>query len=238
MAGPARRRIGILGGMGPEATVQLMQRVIDRTAARDDEDHVPMFVDNNPQVPSRLKAIVEGTGADPGPVIAEMARRLETAGAEALAMPCNTAHHYAPQIEAAVSIPFLNMVELSADRLANDGARRVGLLASPAVKITGIFDRTFAARGIETLFPDDREALLRAIRAVKVSSRSAEAREILSRAAVALADEGADSLLVACSEFSIIADAIVSPLPVADTVDILADAIVAFSGADAAEPKN
>ena len=93
VAGLPKRRIGILGGMGPEATVLLMSRIIARTPAADDRDHVPLFVDNNTQVPSRIAALIEGTGEDPGPVLADMARRLEANGAEALAMPCNTAHH-------------------------------------------------------------------------------------------------------------------------------------------------
>ena len=96
------RRIGILGGMGPEATVALMQRVIALVPARDDADHVPLIVDQNPQVPSRIAYLIEGRGEDPGPVLIAMARRLETAGAEAIAMPCNTAHHWAGAIAGAV----------------------------------------------------------------------------------------------------------------------------------------
>lgn len=93
----APRRVRILGGMEPEATALLMSRIITATSARDDAIHVPLIVDQTPQGPSRIAALVEGTGRDPAPVLAAMARRLEGAGAEALAMPCNTAHHYAPR---------------------------------------------------------------------------------------------------------------------------------------------
>ncbi|ESR24888.1 Aspartate racemase [Lutibaculum baratangense AMV1] len=232
---PHRRRIGILGGMGPEATVLLMQRIIERTTVSDDQDHVPMIVDNNPQVPSRVKAIIEGTGEDPAPVLAAMARGLEAAGADALAMPCNTAHHYAATIAGAVRIPFLDMVELSAARAEGLGARRAGILGSPALKITGIFDRAFAARGLGTVYPENQDRLLDAIRRVKVSSRSREARHALAQAAEELGTRGADVLIVACSEFSIIADAIPSGPPAIDTVDVLADAAIAFSCGEAVE---
>src|ERR1700723_1217369 len=94
------RRVGILGGMGPEATVLLMRKVIAAVPAKDDRDHVSLIVDQNSQVPSRIKHLVESTGEDPGPVLAEMAKRLERSGAKALAMPCNTAHHYAADIAA------------------------------------------------------------------------------------------------------------------------------------------
>ncbi len=232
MSAPATiRRIGILGGMGPQATVLLMSRIIDRTPAKDDQDHLPMIVDNNPQVPSRVKAIIEGTGEYPAPMLVAMARRLEAFGADALVMPCNTAHHYAPAIAAAVAIPFLDVVELSADRVVANARPtcRVGILGSPAIAQTGLFDRALAARGSSTIYPVDQGPLLAAIRAIKVSSRSDVARRTLAASAKELEDRGAGILLVACSEFSIIADAISSDLPVVDTLDVLADAAVAFA---------
>ncbi|HCE72467.1 MAG TPA: aspartate racemase, partial [Ruegeria sp.] len=111
-----RRVVGILGGMGPEATILLQQRLLATVRAADDADHLPLLIDMNPQVPSRIAHLIQGTGTDPGPTLAQMARGLEQAGATALGMPCNTAHHYAPAIEAAVSIPLLNMVSLSVAR--------------------------------------------------------------------------------------------------------------------------
>ena len=103
------RTVGILGGIGPEATVLLMKRLLKAVEARDDADHIPLIVHQNPGVPSRIRRLIEGTGEDPGPVLAQMARDLQAAGAEALAMPCNTAHAYAPQIMAATPLPFLDM---------------------------------------------------------------------------------------------------------------------------------
>ncbi|HAC49643.1 MAG TPA: aspartate racemase, partial [Sulfitobacter sp.] len=96
----SRPVVGVLGGMGPEATILLQQRVLGTVNAQDDADHLPLLIDMNPQVPSRIAHLIEGTGEDPAPVLAAMAQRLERAGATALAMPCNTAHHYAPAIEA------------------------------------------------------------------------------------------------------------------------------------------
>ena len=108
------RRVGILGGMGPEATVLLMRKVLDAVKARDDADHIPLIVDQNPQVPSRIAFLIEKRGEDPAPVLAAMARQLQDAGAEALAMPCNTAHHFVPAICAATTVPFLDMVAAAA----------------------------------------------------------------------------------------------------------------------------
>ena len=234
------RRVGVLGGMGPEATVLLMSRVIAMTPAADDRDHVPLLVDNNTQVPSRIAALIEKTGEDPGPVLVEMARRLEAAGVEALAMPCNTAHHYAPLLGRAVSIPLLDMIQLSAARLADLGrptaaACRVGMLASPAVALAGVFDGAFAAQGLEAVYPANPDRLLACIRAIKATGGRDTAKSMLQAAADELRSGGAEVLLVACSELSLIAGEIAGDLPLVDTIDVLAAAVVAFSRGAAPE---
>jgi len=239
----APRRIGILGGMGPEATVLLMQRLIAGVPARDDADHIPLYVDMNPQVPSRIARLIEGRGRDPGPVLAEMARGLEESGAEALAMPCNTAHHYAPQIAAAVSIPLLNMVELSADaalRAAGRGAG-VGIIASPAVRLTGVFEPALKARGLRPVYPEEaaEAALFDAIRAIKRDGVGASERATLRRAVEVLTEADAAVALVACTELSLAADALGPDAPAIDTLDVLARAVICFAtnGSESGAPR-
>lgn len=223
--------------MGPEATILLQQKIVDAVPARDDADHIPLLVDMNPQVPSRIAHLIEGTGEDPGPVLAAMARRLEGAGAAALAMPCNTAHHYAPAIRAAATVPFLDMVALAGaeagDRLGPGG--RVGLLASPAVRMTGLYEAALEAQGIETLWPEDDAPMLAAIRAIKADGPGEAPARTVAAAADELAARGAGLLFVACTEFSLIADQLAAPVPVVDTLDILVREIVAF--AEAASPR-
>ena len=223
------RPVGILGGMGPEATILLMQKVLATVPARDDADHVPLIVHQNPQVPSRIKALIDGTGDDPGPVLARMARDLEAAGAAGLAMPCNTAHHYADVIRGATDLPFLNMLDLTADTLAQAGAQRVGMLASPATRLTGVFDTPFVARGLIPVTLDDDTPLLDIIRAVKSGQPPAGLSAPLARQAHALRDAGADHLLVACTELSLLTGALPEDVPWTDSLDCLARGITAFA---------
>jgi aspartate racemase len=230
------RPIGILGGMGPEATVLLMQKIIAATPARDDADHLPLIVDQNPQVPSRIRHLIEGSGPDPTPVLVAMARRLQTAGCAALAMPCNTAHAYAGAVRAAVTIPLIDMVALSVARasaLAGPGAR-VGLLASPAVRRTGLFDALLAAAGLTPVYPHDQDSLLAAIRLIKAEGACPAARRHLLTASQSLLDQGARVQMVACTEFSLIADAVVPGAQTFDTLDQLVSGIIAFAAADGA----
>lgn len=225
------KTVGVLGGMGPEATVLLQQRLIAAIPATDDADHVPLLVDMNPQVPSRLSWILEGQGDDPGLALAAMAQRLEAAGAEALAMPCNTAHHFAPQIEASVSIPFLHMVNETCTRAADIVGRggKVGVLASPATEQIELFVNAFAPFNVTPVVPEDRAAMLAAIRRIKSVGPTAADRDLLRAAAVECRDAGAGCLLVGCSEFSLIADAAQIGLPVLDSLDVQVEQIVAFA---------
>ncbi|PPB80955.1 aspartate racemase [Albidovulum inexpectatum] len=233
----APRRIGILGGMGPEATVLLMQRLIRAVPARDDGDHIPLFVDMNPQVPSRIAALIEGTGPSPEPVLVAMARGLQQAGAMALAMPCNTAHHYAPAIRRAVTIPLIDMIELSVDaalRAAGPGAT-VGILASPAVRLTGVFDAALAARGLHAVHPDPQaqDGLLQAIRAIKRAGVTDTERQALDAARASVERSGARVSLVACTELSLAMEPAPPGGPLIDTLDALVGGIVAFALAPA-----
>ncbi|WP_347313394.1 aspartate/glutamate racemase family protein [Defluviimonas sp. SAOS-178_SWC] len=225
------RRIGILGGMGPEATVLLMQKLIAAVPARDDADHIPLIVDQNPQVPSRIRFLIEGTGEDPGPVLAAMAAGLERAGAEALAMPCNTAHHFAPAIRAAVEIPFLDMVAMAADRARTEAGSggKVGILASPAVRKVGLFDAALARVGLKAVYPDDEAAMLAAIRSIKAEGASDAARVVLKGASAALLGNGARVQMIACTEFSLIAESVAQSATVFDTLDVLVSAIKDFA---------
>ncbi|NOC86003.1 aspartate/glutamate racemase family protein [Ruegeria sp. HKCCD6428] len=225
------RPIGILGGMGPEATILLQRKLVEAVPVSDDRDHIPLLIDMNTQVPSRIAHLIERAGEDPGPTLAAMARRLQDAGAVALAMPCNTAHHYAKAITDAATVPLLNMAELAADHavgtLGKGGC--VGVLASPAVRRTCLFETALHARGLSTVWPTDDDAMLAAIRAIKVNGQSDKARETLRASSRALVKAGADLQFVACSEFSLIADSVADDANAVDTIDLLVRAIVNFS---------
>ncbi|MGI9352454.1 MAG: aspartate/glutamate racemase family protein [Rhizobiaceae bacterium] len=227
------RRLGVLGGMGVEATIELLKRVHAATDAQDDQDHVPLFVDMNPQVPSRIRHLIEKNGDDPGPVIAEMAIRLEKAGAAALAMPCNTAHHYADWVESAVKIPLLNMPLLTCCRLATSlsPGSRVGILASPATNQTGLFDAFLKDVGLIAMYPEDEAPVLSSIRRIKKTGPAEEDLALLDQESERLTDRGASGIIIGCTEFSLLSSRISATAPVVDALDVLVEEIVAYSGA-------
>lgn len=224
------KTVGIIGGMGPEATVDLMARVIKATPAHDDADHLRLIVDNDPRVPSRIKALLEGTGESPGPYLAAMARRLQAWGADILAMPCNTAHYYHGEIQAAVSIPVLHMIDLTATAVAREQPvrKRVGILAATAVVRTGLYAAAFDRRGCEVYYPraDAQDHLMAAIRIIKTGRHGQPELAALGGACDDLVAAGAEVLVVACTELSVIAGALALRTPVYDASQVLAEAIV------------
>lgn len=215
--------------MGPEATVLLMQKLLVAVPARDDADHIPLIVYQNPAVPSRIKRLIDGAGDDPAPVLAKMAQDLAAAGAQALAMPCNTAHAYAPQIIAATDLPFLDMRQSTFDQLRSilSPGARIGMLASPAVRMAGVFDASFEASGFTPVFATDEAQILALIRQVKSGNSGPNAHAEMGRIAGALAAQS-DHLLVACTELSLLTAAL--NLHVwTDTLDCLTSRIISFA---------
>ena len=227
----AYKTIGVIGGMGPAATAAFMRRIIDLTFAEDDAQHVPLLVDMNPQIPSRIDAIINES-ENPGPTLASMAKGLEERGAQALVMPCNTAHYYADYMESAVNIPLLNMLSLSAMNIqALIGKSNVGMLAAPLTDDVGIFRDAFEPFGLSVIFPEDADYVLSIIRRIKAEGITGDMGLKLTELGQELQNRGADCLLVGCSEFSMLTDRVEIDSPIFDTVDILAQKAIQFSGA-------
>jgi aspartate racemase len=222
--------VGVIGGMGPEATVDLMMRVIRATPAEDDIDHIRMIVDNNPKVPSRIKAIIEGTGESPGPSMAEMARNLAASGADFLVIPCNTAHYYYDEVRSAVAIPVMNMIDVTVETVINENAsiRTVGLLASRAVLMTGLYTKPFKGKGVDVIYPSPglQDLLMASVSRIKTGKYDIGDGEVLQSAAEELARKRAEALIVACTELSIICDGLDAGVKVYDSSQVLAERIV------------
>ena len=214
--------------MGPEATVDLMRRVIRLTPALDDADHIRCIVDNNPKIPSRIKAIIEGTGESPGPCMAEMAAGLESAGADFLAIACNTAHHYYDEIKKNVSIPVIHIVmeTLASIQKKNPGLTAVGLLASPAIRITRLYELIFHPAGIRIIYPDDtsQNKLFNIIKAVKAGDTTEEMKDQFKLVCENLRDDGAQLAVTACTELSALNTH--TGIETVDAAEVLAQAIV------------
>jgi len=227
---PSHPVVGVLGGMGPAATIDLMRRVMDATPAEDDVDHIHLLIDQNPKVPSRIDALINHTGASPLDELVRMAKGLEAGGATMLAIACNTAHGYADEIAAAVEIPLLNIITAEAIAARPLRDRRVGMLASTAVLRLGMFERAFQTFGIETRYPESQPEIMRIIRAVKREGATANLRMEFNGLARELFTGDVDLLAIACTELSLLVDGLDTSIAKIDALDVLVAAIVERAG--------
>ena len=228
--------VGVLGGMGPRATLDFLHKVLAATPALSDQDHVPLIVSSIPQVPDRTAAF-RGDGASPLLAMVASGRRLALAGAGVVVIPCNTAHLWFADIQRALGLPMLHLVDAALeDAVADAGAgASIGLLCTDATLASGLYmNRTLCvakAAGVQWVLPTAGEMLdlvMPGIASVKagVLDRGAE---LLCQAAQALARRGARTLVLGCTEIPLVLGTANSPLPVVDATAALARRAVAWS---------
>ncbi len=195
--------VGILGGMGPLATADLMTKVILNTPASCDQDHVPLVVLSMPAMPSRIDAILHG-GPSPLPAMLAGLRLLQAAGAGLIAMPCNTAHHWHADLALACELPVLHIVDCTIAQLQAHEAR-VGVLGSAGTRKMRLYTDALRASGREPVEPtalDQRQWVDAAIDDVK-AGRLAQGTARLRRAIDALAAQRVDAIVLGCTELPV-----------------------------------
>ena len=225
------RAVGVIGGMGPAATVHFMSRVMALTPAAADQDHVRLIVDNNGAVPDR-NAALRGEGPSPGPVLADMARGLERAGAELLVMPCNTAHAFAAEVRAATALPFIDLIEATCEAAlaaVSPPPARIGVLAADGARRAGLYQRALAARGAEAMLCDEagHAAFMDLLYRIKAGDLGPDVRAAMRGLADALIAAGAQVLIAGCTEVPLVLSPSDIPVPLVDSIDVLADATIA-----------
>lgn len=223
----SKRILGIFGGMGPEATVDLFRRIVELTPAARDQDHVPTLVFSYPQVPERSAAIRSGDRALV-PYLVEGVRLLERAGASLIAIPCNTVHYWYDDMQAAVGIPIVHMIREAARAVVAVGpeTRSVGLLATTGTIQSGLYARELEALGLRTLVPEtaDQDAeVMAAVADIKAGRDRSGSRARLARAAAGLERQGAELILLGCTEIPLAFDPATTRLPVVDATRVLAE---------------
>jgi aspartate racemase len=229
---------GVLGGMGPEATVDFMSKVIAMTPASDDQGHIRMIVDHNPKVPNRQAAIA-GAGEDPGPELAVMARRLEQAGADFLVMVCNSAHAFLAPLREATTLPFVSIIDVTIAEITEKHAhaRRAGLLATDGLLAAGVYQDALREAGMTPVLPNAEELLqlMALIGRIKAGDTGRPVAQGMGMLAELLASAGAEVIIAGCTEIPLVLDS--ATVPVIASTDVLARKTVALArGLESLDP--
>ena len=198
------KTIGIIGGMGPLATVHLFERIVLRTKAQKDQDHIRVLIDSNTNIPDRTKAIISD-GEDPVRELVNSAKILENSGADFLIMPCNTAHYFIDEIKKSVNIPFLNMpeetVKYTYDKYGKDTV--VGIMATDGTIKSKIYENYYSKLGIKTVVPvKTQERIMEFIYDVIKKGNYNAGTDLLFECANELKELGATAFLLGCTELS------------------------------------
>lgn len=223
------KTVGVLGGLGPEATLDFLAKVLRATGASQDQDHLHLIIDNNPKVPNRNDAIA-GRGPSPGPALAGMARGLEAAGADFLVMVCNAAHAFQADIEAAVSIPFLSLIEATREQVTRrvPDARTVGVLAASGCLDARLYETAFAPDDRRVLVPEgqERERFMDLLYEIKSGDTGRDARSRMRELALGLIERGAQVTVAGCTEVPLVLSAGDLPIPLVSSTDALVELTV------------
>jgi len=215
--------------MGPLATADFYTKLVRRTPARIDQDHLRVIIDSNPKIPDRTAGL-QGRGPDPTPDLVATARGLEKAGAEVIAIPCNSAHAYLAAIRHGVRVPVLDIMEEVAAAVAALTPRpgAVGLLATPGTVRARLYHRALATRGIAVIEPTavEVEDVHAAIKAVKAGDLGQAVRARLRDVAAALIRRGAAAIVLGCTELPLVMGSQDVSVPLLDGAEVLAAAVV------------
>lgn len=214
--------LGVLGGMGPAATVEFLARLQAYTPAEKDQDHIRVIADINPKAPDR-----NTPGTNAGDVLAEMAGALRGAGAEVLAMPCNTAHAHADVIQRASGLPLVDMIQLAAEAAGGTGAMRAGVLGTRgALKLYREYLAAHAM-GLVTLPPERQEAFMQTLYRIKSGDLGDDVTREMQGYAEELRKAGAEVLIAGCTEVPLVLDGEDVRIELVDPGDLLARRCVA-----------
>ncbi len=219
--------IGILGGMGPEATVELFWKIIKATPVKREQEHLRIIIDNNPKIPERTMAVL-GKGESPLDEMTRTALNLEKAGAEIIVMPCNTAHHYLDELRRNVQVPVIDMIWETANYISQQFAemKKVGLLATTGTVRAGLYQGKLDPR--EVLLPDEasQDKVMELIFNVKLGHPREPMQKKAARLAQPLIDRGAEAIIAGCTELSLVLVEQEISVPLIDPLQILAAAAV------------
>lgn len=225
--------VGVLGGVGPAATAHFLQRLVARTAATCDQEHIRTLAFNDTAIPDRTAFLTGVSSRNPLESLVEDGLLLEACGCDLLALPCNTAHGFFDELQARLHVPLLNMVRATTERAAQQRLRRVGVLATRGTVLRNLYGEEARRCGIECAYPGlATQHEVNRIIFDQVKAGAPVDPSSLTPLARALGELGCDGVVLGCTELSFAFSGITEAagLPIIDALDVLADEVIERTG--------
>lgn len=225
------KTVGIIGGMGPEATLDLFYKIIKATPAKKDQEHLHIVIDNFPQIPDRT-AFLLGRGENPFPYILKSIELLKKANVDFLCMPCNTAHYFAEDIRKATSLPFISIVESTLKEIKSNfkDSKNIGLLATDGTIIGRVYHNIFEAEGYKIITPSEEKQnevmkIVYSIKAGEIEENVHLFKETIEHMKLL----GSELVILGCTELPILLKYFKPSIPLIDATSCLAKEVVSFA---------
>lgn len=221
-----RKTIGVLGGMGPSATLELFERIINNTVAHSDQEHVSLIIINDPGIPDRTNYIL-GKGPSPIPKLNENLTKLKKAGADAVVIPCMTAHTFIDELQDECHLPIINAIDLvnSKVKKSYSQVKKIGIMATTGSVTSRVFNRFVQT---ELVYPTNamQNVLMDSIYDIKAGKNLNEVRELLKPVVQELIINGAEAIVAGCTELSLVLNENDAKIPILDPINMLAEKVV------------
>ncbi len=227
------KTVGVIGGLGPVATLDFFERILRRTKALHEQDHLRLIIDNNPHFPDR-NAYKRGEGPSPGPALAECARGLQKAGAELIVMACNTTHAWETEIRAAISVPFISIIDETSDVVAELKPERAGILAVDACLSSNLYQDALTKRGVKPvlLSADSQRSFMELIYRIKNGDTGETVRRSMTTLAKKLEAQGAEVIIAGCTEIPLVLTADDIDGELVSSTDVLVERTIVAAGGE------
>lgn len=231
------KTLGVLGGMGPAATADFFKKLVSTTESPCDQQHLHVIIDNNSQIPDRIHAF-NNNGPSPVPAMLQSLHMLERAGTDFIVMPCNTAHVFLDELKKHTSLPFLSIIDCAVEFVGHQypQAKKIGLLATGVTLDSGLYDQSLRRHGhnAELIKPSAfsvEHHIMKAVYEIKANNLKQCLRHF-RKAAAELVENGAELILMACTEIPLSMTQRAVRVPLLDTTGILAAAAIKFAQKD------
>ncbi|WED24829.1 amino acid racemase [Vibrio sp. JC009] len=224
------KKLGILGGMGPMATIDFARRILDKSPALSDQEHIPMIISNNPAIPDRTRCILSN-GENPLQMMLNNLQSLLVSGATKIVIPCNTAHYWLGKLQESKEASFISIIDTVAGEAQKRKMKSVAIMATDATIQTGIYKDAILKRGMTPVHPDslDQEKIMAGIYAVK-SGRIDEGKSLMLPIYEKLINQGCDGVILGCTEIPLAFESLTElyKAKALDSLDILAQQCVDY----------
>ena len=225
--------LGVLGGMGPQATNTFYQRIIDRTQAEKDQEHLQVLIWSDAKIPDRTAGILAGPEAAEQvyQALLDGARLLERAGCTVLAIPCNTSHYFADRLQAQLKIPMIHMIRETVAAIQAMGKKTVGILATDGTVRTGIYQKELTAAGLTPVtLPEELQGVVMSIIYDEIKRGETGSREKFGEVDAWLRQAGCDCAILGCTELSVYRNLHSLPPYYIDAMEVLAQQAILRCG--------